>query len=265
MTEYAANQFEVTVRSATGLIAADRAVLVREIVREVARRLGNRASFTPMVEPKGTGNGVHIHFSLNDSSGACNYDENNQGKISTIAGQFIAGILHYLPAMVALTCPSDISYLRLRPDHWSAAFNAFDSNNREAAVRICPTVTIGDASRSPQFHFEFRAVDGAASPYIALGVMVRAGLEGIRSGMKTPPLTEGHPGSLSEDERTQLGIRTLPTSLETALQEMEKSAIVSGWLSADMLDCYTRLKRYEMSMLEGYDDLAKCRRYMEAY
>jgi len=265
MTEYAPNQFELTVRPTAGIAGADRAVVVREVVREVARRLGNRASFSPVVDPAGTGNGVHIHFSLFDSRGVCTYDPDQPGRVSDIAGRFIAGVLRYLPSMVALTCPSDISYLRLVPDHWSAAFTAFDANNREAAVRICPIVEFGDMAPAPQFHFEFRAADGAASPYIALGAMVRAGLEGIRARLSTPPLTGGHPSELSDQERTRMGVKRLPTSLEGALQEMERDPVVCGWLSPDMLSCYTQLKRYEMGMLEGLDDIAKCRRYMKAY
>ena len=265
MTEYAPHQFEVTVRPTVGLAGADRAVVVREVVREVARRLGNRASFSPVIDPAGTGNGVHIHFSLFDSRGLRTYDPDRPGRVSDVAGQFIAGVLRHLPGMVALTCPSDISYLRLKPDRWSAAFTAFDANNREAAVRICPTVEFEGMAPAPQFHFEFRGVDGAASPYIALGAMVRAGLEGIRAGLDTPPLIGGHPGELSAEARARLGVKRLPTSLEEALQEMERDAVVCGWLSRDMLSCYTQLKRFEMGMLEGLDDVAKCRRYMRAY
>ena len=266
MTEYAPQQFELTTRPAVGLKAADRAVVVREIVREVARRLGNRASFAPVIDPAGTGNGVHIHFSLDDTDlRPMSYDPARPGQTSEIAGRFIAGVLRHLPGFVALTCPSDISYLRLVPDHWSAAFTSFDANNREAAVRICPMIEFAGFDPEPQYHFEFRAADAAASPYIALGTMIRAGLEGIRSNLEPPPLTGGHPGELSEDERSRLGVRRLPTSLEAALQALEADPVVRGWLSPDMLSCFLQLKRFEMGMLEGLDDAAKCRRYAKAY
>ena len=98
-----------------------------------------RASFAPIVDPAGVGNGVHVHFSLNDLQGnPVNHDAAGPQGVSDIAGGFIAGILKYMPALVAMTASSVPSHLRLTPHRWSAAFNNLGLRDREAGVRICP-------------------------------------------------------------------------------------------------------------------------------
>src|SRR5215207_2254712 len=94
-----------------GRAAADRAAAFREVLREVARRLGYRASFAPMADPGGVGNGVHVHMSLVDPDGTpVLYDAGRPGSLSETGARFAAGILEHLPALCAITAPSVISY-----------------------------------------------------------------------------------------------------------------------------------------------------------
>ncbi|MBM3519098.1 MAG: glutamine synthetase, partial [Alphaproteobacteria bacterium] len=218
------------------------------------------------IDPQGSGNGVHIHFSLNDTQGRpLTYDPARPGRVSALAGSFVAGVLAHLPALVALTCPCDVSYLRLVPQHWSAAYIAFGANNREAGIRICPTVDLKGFDPAPQLHLEYRAADAAASPHLALGAVVRAGLEGIRAKLEAPPLIDRDPAELDEAARARLGIRRLPSSLELALRALEVDDVVRGWLHPELLSCYLQLKRFEMAMLAGLSDGVKCRRYQRVY
>lgn len=266
LPEYGPGQYEMTCRPAEGVAGADRASIVREVVREVGRRLGYRATFAPIVDPAGVGNGVHIHLSLTDLEGRpATFDAERPGRVSEVAGRFAAGILRHLPALCAVTAPSVISYLRLTPHRWSAGFTAFAERNREAAVRIAPTVDLPGSDPAAQLNLEFRAADATACPHLALGVLVLAGLQGIREGYEVPPLVQQDPATLSEEEARRLGVRPLPGSLEEALTELEKDEVVRGWFSRDLLDCYLSLKRTEIGLLDGLSPEEQCARYADVY
>ena len=159
MKEHGVDQYEATNGPATGVSSADHAVIFREIIHTASEKLGLQSSFTPLRSPDGVGNGVHIHISFRDSEGnPCTYDPSHQYGLSKVSGQFIAGVLKYLDRIVALTSPSVISYSRLTPHRWSAAFNNLGYRDREAAVRICPVSDIADSSKAEQFNFDFGQV-----------------------------------------------------------------------------------------------------------
>ncbi len=266
LPEYGPGQYEINCRPAEGVAAADRAASVREIVRETARRMGHRASFTPIVDPKGVGNGVHVHFSFLDQDGQpAAYDPERPGAVSEAAGRFVAGLIRHLPALVALTAPSVISYLRLTPHRWSAGFTAFGERNREAAVRIAPTTSVGGADPGSQFNLEYRAADAAACPHLLLAAIVRAGLEGIREKLPDPPLIHSDPSELSEEDRETLGVHRLPKSLGQALDALEADEAARSWFPPVMLDCYLSLKRTEIRLLEGVEAPDACARYLGVY
>jgi glutamine synthetase len=266
LPEYGAGQFEIPCAPAPGLVAADRAAATREVVREVARTLGYRASFAPIADPEGVGSGVHVHMSFVDPEGRpAAYDPERPGGLSTTAARFAAGILEHLPALCAFTAPSVVSHLRLGPHHWSAGFGYMAERDREATIRIPPLVRISEGDPARQFNLEFRAADAAACPHLALAVLVLAGLRGIEEALPGPHLTDGDPSELDEGERGRLGIRPLPGSLEDALVALESDAVVRSWFSRDLLDCYLSLKRTEISLLDGADPKEACERYLRVY
>jgi glutamine synthetase len=266
LPEYGEGQFEIPCAPAAGLVAADRAAATREVVREVARTLGYRASFAPIAEPEGVGSGVHVHMSLADAEGRpASYDPERPGGLSTTAARFAAGILEHLPALCAFTAPSVVSHLRLGPHHWSAGFGYMAERDREAAIRIPPLVRLSGSDSARQFNLEFRAADAAACPHLALAVLVLAGLRGIEEALPEPHLMQGDPSELDEAERRRLGIRPLPDSLEDALAALESDAVVRSWLSKDLLDCYLSLKRTEISLLDGTSPKGACERYLRVY
>ena len=265
LPEYGEGQFEIPCAPAGGLAAADRAMATREVVREVARGLGYRASFAPMADPEGVGNGVHVHMSLTDGEGRpVFYDPERDGNLSLTAARFAAGILEHLPALCALTAPSVISYLRLGPHHWSAGFGYMGERDREATIRLPPVSSFsGDPAR--QFNLEFRAADATANPHLALAALVLAGLHGLREELPEPALVTGDPSEMSEEERRRLGARPLPASLEEALAALEADAVARSWLSPDLLACHLGVKRTEISLLEGAEPREACARYLRVY
>ena len=145
LAEYGARQFEVTVAPAPALTAADHAVITREMARAAAHRLGHRASFSPMPEASGVGNGVHIHMSLQDAAGApVTYAPTGPMGLSMAAQHFCAGVLQHLPAICAITAPSPVSYLRLTPNRWAPTLIDIVQQDRGAALRICPVFAPSD-------------------------------------------------------------------------------------------------------------------------
>ncbi len=267
MAEYGARQFELTVAPKPGLRAADEAVMVRELARAVAHRLGHRAIFAPMQKPDGIGSGTHIHFSLLDPKGrpAMPDPAGNSG-FSAAGEAFVAGVLHYLPVLAAITAPSVASYFRLTPNRWAPTWVNLLEGDRGAALRICPVFM----PKSPQdaaakFNVEYRVADATASPYMALGIIIQAGLEGIAAGLRLPPALPASFWGMSDVERLAMGAKQLPGSLEAALELLESSEAARRWLGPKLHAVYLQLKRSEIGALAGAGAVEICERYVEAY
>ncbi len=266
LPEYGPRQFEVTIDPAPGLPAADQAIKLREICRSVARRHGHHLSFSPVVTRGIVGNGVHIHFSLIDREGRpLSYAPDTPGKLSHIQASFAAGILEHARALCALTAPSVISYERLKPHSWSAYYTNIADRDREAMLRICPYPDVEGVDVAKRFNIEYRAADATASPYLQLGAMVRAGLEGIRRKLPPPRISSGDPGDLTPQERAAHGIGELPASLGEALDALEADRIAIGWLGPSLSTAYLMHKRGEIAMTEGQEVDELCSTYARAY
>ncbi len=182
-----------------------------------------------------------------------------------LAASFCAGMLRHLPALTAFTAPSPLSAMRLVPHHWSASYTWLGVQDREASLRICPVTTIGNRDPARQFNIEYRAADATASPHLALAVILRAGLAGIRDRLPAPPVFSGDPAALSDNERETLGLRRLPQSLPAALDCLERDKEVRGWFSDAAFDTYTGMKRMELKLIEGIEGDALCARYAAIY
>ena len=264
--EYGYSQYEVTVSPATGLAAGDNAIATREIIRECARRLGLHASFSPKPFLDGPGSGAHVHFSFVSPDGTnATYDPSHETGASPLARSFIAGVVRHMPAMCALVAPSPVSYYRLGPHHWSCGYASFGVQNREAAIRICPSTSGDPAARARGFNLELRPPDATASPYLVLGALVRAGLEGLRAGLELPPACVTDPADLSDDERLALGIVTLPATLPEALEVFLSDERAVGWLPETMRESYLDVKRTEQSLAAAESDEENATRYRRAY
>lgn len=264
--EFGVHQYEITCAAAIGVEAAERAIITREVIRECARRLGYRATFTPKVEPDGIGNGAHVHFSFLDSAGNnATYDSQQPHNASVVAQHFIAGVTRHMPAICALTSPSPVSYLRLGPHHWACGYASFGVQNREAAIRICPSPDQNQVRAARGYNLELRAPDATASPYMVLGALVLAGLQGIKEKLPLPQPVELDPADLSEEKRKELGIKPLPSSLAEALDLMDADKIVKSWMPSMMYESYVSVKRTEIEITKDLSDEETCRRYAAVY
>lgn len=266
LPEYGKDQFEITCRPADALIAADRGATIRAITKEVAALFGWNASFAPKTSANGVGNGVHLHVSFTDLDGnPVTFDASRPGRLSKVAGSFAAGVVKHLPALTAFTAPSVLSYLRLVPHHWSAAYTCLGEKNREATLRICPTLELPGSNPAKQFNMEYRAADACASPHLSLAVLLKAGLEGINAALEQPPLINSDPSEFSAEDQERLGIRRLPSSLPEALGTLAADPVVAGWFSKDFLACYMAMKRKEIEIVAGLSPDELCARYAAVY
>ena len=264
--EFADHQFEIPVAPAASMTSADRAVILREVVREVARQHALRASFVPLLDPNAAGNGVHIHLDVLDSAGrSILYDPQRPACLSELGGRFAAGILHHAGALTALTAPSPVSAARLRPHRWSAGAVCLAERNREALLRIPPLVSLGGGDPARQLHLEYRGADAAANPHIALGAIVRAGIEGLNAKLDTPPILDRDPAQLDPGEAERYGVDALPASLEESLQALAKDDTARSWMTPLLYDGYVSLKRAELAAVADMDLAQRCRRYAHAY
>ncbi|MEP2030137.1 MAG: glutamine synthetase family protein [Paracoccaceae bacterium] len=266
MKEYGPTQYEVTNAPATGVRIADDAAILRMLTSEAAEMHGLRASFAPILDPTNVGNGVHVHLSFRDKAGApATWNAKDEHGLSDAARHFIGGILAHLDQIIAILAPSDVSYLRLTPHRWSAAYNNLGYRDREAAVRICPVTGDSDAEMARRFNFEVRACDAAASPHLALAAIIFAGVEGIRGKIEPPAVTQDDVSLWSSERLTKAGLTRLPQNLGSALEVFEASETTSRWFGPEFKSVYCAHKRGEMACLDGMDDNAKCARYGEAY
>ena len=280
--EFAPHQFEIPVEAAEGVAAADRAVVLREVVREVARRRGLRATFTPLLHPDQPGNGVHIHLNLLDAEGApLLHDAARPGCLSELGGRFAAGILRHAGALCALCAPSPVSAARLHPHRWSAGAVCVGERNREVLLRIPPLVALAaagagghsDPSRAsasspdlaPQLRLEYRGADAAANPHLALGAILRAGLDGVRAGLAPPPILDRDPAHLDAAEAERFGVGALPASLEDALRALAEDDTARAWLGGTLYEAYVGVKRAELDAVAELDLGEVCRRYAAIY
>jgi glutamine synthetase len=264
--EFAAHQFEIPVHPAEGVAAADRAVVLREVVRDVARRHDLRATFTPLLSPAEAGNGVHIHLSLLDASGrSALYDAARPGCLSELGERFAAGILLHARALTALTAPSPVSATRLAPHHWSAGAVCLGQRNRETLLRLPPLVSLGGGDPAVQLRLEYRGADAAANPHLALGAIVRAGLDGVRAGLPAPPILDRDPAQLDPTEATRYGVGALPASLEESLRALDEDGTVRGWMTPLLYEAYIAVKRFEIATTANWDAEQLCRRYALVY
>ncbi|MBE3561675.1 MAG: glutamine synthetase [Ktedonobacteraceae bacterium] len=247
-TELGPAQQELTIQHADVLRAADNVCLVRETVRGVARTFDLYASFAPKPFLDQGGNGAHIHFSLwgSESSGKGHtnlfYDPQERGGFSLLGKYFIGGVLHHIRGLLAITCASPNSYRRLLPHFWSSAYDVYGFDNREAAIRV-PSLFKGREAASSSI--ELKCADHSGNPYLALGALIAAGLDGIRNHIDPGEPQEIDPGNYSDEERERLGIHRFPTSLDEALDALERDEVLTGALGPLLSTSYIAVKRGE--------------------
>jgi glutamine synthetase len=246
-------QQELSIRHTGILRAADNVCLVRETVRGVARAFNLIASFAPKPFLDQAGSGAHIHLSLwgseNSESAGKNlfYDASERGGLSQLGKYFTGGVLRHIRGLVAITCGSPNSFRRLLPHYWSSAYGAYGFDNREGAIRI-PSPFWGREAQS--INLELKPADHSGNPYLSMGALMAAGLDGIKNSIDPGEPQEIDPGNYSDEEREGRGIRRLPTSLDEALDELERDQVLLDALGPLLASSYIAVKRNESAFFK---------------
>ncbi len=237
-------QQELSIRHAPALSAADNQITYRQTVRGVAAQHGLVASLAPKPFADQAGSGAHLHWSIWDGDHDVNRlaDAGAKDGLSALARSAIAGVLAHLPGLLGLTAPSVNSFRRLQPHYWSSAYTAWGIENREAAVRV-PSRYWDDEEGST--NLELKASDASANPYISLGGVMAAALDGIERGLDPGEPVDQDPGNLPDDERDRRGIRRFPETAAEALDELERDAVLMAALGEPLGREYLKVRRAE--------------------
>jgi glutamine synthetase len=249
-------QQELVLRAADPLTACDRVLLARETIRSIAWSHGWYASFTARPFEAQPPSGLHAHLSLFDR-----YEQNvlykpgdktAEGRyapeISEQASRFMAGLLHHLPALTALTCPTVNSYRRLQAQSPIAPFVAWGYDNRQAMLRLVPlTWQEGDAAAN----MELKLADGSANPYLMLGGLIAAGMDGLSDDYGLMQPVQSSPAQMDPALRESLGIEPLPAHLLAACETLERDDVLAAAMGSLMLDTFLAIKRQEVKTFEG--------------
>jgi len=233
--EVAEGQHEIDFKYADALMTADNIMTFKIVVKSVAQRHGLYATFMPKPIFGINGSGMHTNQSLSTKDGNAFYDRNGELELSTIAYNYIAGIIKHIKSITAVTNPTVNSYKRLVPGYEAPCYVAWSAKNRSPLIRI-------PASRGAGTRIEVRCPDPAANPYLAIALMLNAGLDGIQNKLTPPPAVNKNIFEMTEAEMTELGVSSLPANLYDALQEFRSSALVRETLGDHIFNAYYEYK-----------------------
>jgi glutamine synthetase len=239
--EVAPGQHEIDFKYADAIKAADQIQTFKLVVKTVARQHGLHASFMPKPLFGVNGSGMHCHQSLFRGNVNAFYDESDKLGLSQIARYYMAGVLRHARSFSAITNPTVNSYKRLVPGYEAPVYVAWSASNRSPMIRV-------PASRGLSTRIEVRSPDPAANPYLALAVMLKAGLDGIKNKIPLPAPTDRNIYVMTDEERIDEGIPTLPDDLKDALTELLRSEVICDALGDHALAHFYELKEIEWDM-----------------
>ena len=236
--EVAAGQHEIDFKYADALTAADNIMTFKLAVKTIAQKNGLHATFMPKPIYGISGSGMHTNMSLFKDGENIFFDPNGEKKLSKEAYSFIAGILHHVRGMAAITNPLINSYKRLVPGYEAPCYISWSSSNRSALIRI-------PSSRGKSTRVELRSPDPACNPYLTIAACLAAGLDGIEKNMTPPAEITDNIFEMSSEEREEKNIGNLPGSLHEAIAEFENDEVIKEALGDHIVTQYIAGKNRE--------------------
>ena len=239
--EVAPSQHEIDLRYKDALTMADQAMTYRLVVKEIAMKHGVYATFMPKPLFGENGSGMHAHMSLFKGDKNTFFDSSDEYHLSKTAKSYIAGLLKHAREISSVVAQWVNSYKRLVPGYEAPVYISWSRRNRSALVRV-PMYKPGkeNATRA-----EFRCPDPACNPYLAFAVMLAAGLKGIEENYELGEPVEEDIFGMTEEERAERGIESLPGNLAEAIAETEKSELVREALGDHIFDKFIANKKIE--------------------
>jgi glutamine synthetase len=255
-------QFEINFTYAEALQSADNFTFVKMAASEIAHKHGMIATFMPKPFSNRTGSGAHFHVSLGSATQKNAFydpkDKSGMG-LSTLAYQFLAGVLAHARAFSAIAAPTVNSYKRLVVGRslsgatWAPAYIAYGDNNRTACVRV------------PHGRLEVRLPDSGCNPYLTTAALIAAGLDGIDRKLDPGPPKNINLYELSAEQLAAEGIRLLPQNLLEAVDALAADPVVQAGIGPELAREFIRLKRMEWTEYARHVSDWESRRYLEFF
>ncbi len=244
--EYGHAQVEPVFRYSDALRAADNFVAIKDVAKGVAAKRGLFASFMPKPFAGVPGSGNHIHMSLVDAKTKRNilFDSNDKRgcKMSQVGYHFIGGMQRHMNAICIFGAPLSNSYKRLLPGSWAPAHVCYGYDHRGAAIRIPSIAPHSDGSDQ---RIEYRVPDPSCNPYLAIGTMLAAGLDGIKNKIDPGDPLKEDPARLSDQELEKRGIQYLPRTVGEAIAESKKDPFIRETLGDVAFNEYIKVRESE--------------------
>jgi len=256
--EVAGSQHEIDVRYTDALTMADNVMTYRLVVKQIALAHGVHASFMPKPVFGINGSGMHVHQSLFKDGHNAFFDRDGEYYLSETARSFIAGLLRHAPEFTAVTNQWVNSYKRLVPGYEAPVYLSWARRNRADLIRV-PGYKPGNENAT---RLELRSPDPACNPYLAFAVMLAAGLEGIEKGYECPEPVQENVYVMTEQQRRDRGIATLPANLYEAIQVAESSELLRKTLGDHVFEAFIRNKKIEWQQYSTQVTEYEIKRYL---
>lgn len=256
--ECAPSQHEIDTEYAEALRSADNVMTVKHSIKTVAFNKGLYATFMPKPIYGINGSGMHTHQSLWDAEGRnLFYDPEDPYRLSKLAYHFMGGQLSHIREMAAVLCPTVNSYKRLVRGYEAPVYVCWGQRNRSALIRV-PKYSPG---REKSTRLELRCPDPSCNPYLALAAMLMAGLKGIEEGIEPPEPVEEDVYGFDDQKLAKFYIKTLPSNLGEAVEELEKSRLMRETLGEHAFAKYVEMKEGEWLDFQRYVTDWELKRY----
>lgn len=256
--EVAPGQHEIDFKYANAVEACDNIQTFKLVVKTIARKHGLHATFMPKPLFGINGSGMHCNMSLFTKDGNAFYDEKDEMQLSQTAYHFLGGLLQHARAYTAVCNPTVNSYKRLVPGYEAPVYVAWSGHNRSPLVRV-------PESRGLYTRLELRSVDPAANPYLAMAVLLEAGLDGIKNEIEPPKAVDRNIYVMTEEERKAVDIFDLPSTLHNAIKVLREDQVMIDALGQHIFNNFVEAKRMEWAAFRQTVSQWERDQYLELY
>lgn len=244
-SEYGPGQFEINLKHAYAVRAADEQVLFMQLFKQIALENGLIGTLMPKPFQHLSGSGLHVHISVMNHNGVNIFEDlSDPLGLTENARYFVGGLMKHARSLVAIGAPSINSYKRLYPGSFAPAQVCYGAGNRSTLIRV--------TEKRRGSRFEFRGADGMCNPYMLATALVAAGIDGIREKLDPGQPLKEDAGMLTEAEMVQKGIQWVPSSLEEAITELERNENIGDLIGRHIWEEFIKIKRTEVEKAARY-------------
>lgn len=238
-SEYGPGQFEINLKYAHAVRAADEQVLFMQLFKQIALENGLIGTLMPKPFQDLSGSGLHVHISMFNNDGKNVFEDlADPLGLTEQARYFVGGLLKHARSLVAIGAPSINSYKRMYPGSFAPAQVCYGAGNRSTLIRV--------TEKRRGSRFEFRGADGTCNPYLLAAALVAAGLDGVKEKLDPGEPLSSDAGILTEEEMKRQGIEWIPSTLDEAITELAGNKKLGEMLGRHIWEEFIKVKRTEV-------------------